>query len=151
MTNNRWWKCAVAVLCRDTKIEVHVETNRPFNGRVYALGRSETCNIDVQNSDTFRLDLSMNGGDCNTQSMNGMFTNTIVLQHHSVVMTKGDKIYKIKCTYDMSPRNVSFGMMPIRYCTCHKHPTIPKNPPKSPNILTQSITYKLLSAISVHS
>ncbi len=106
---------SVAVQCRDTKIEVLVKTNRPFNGRVYALGRSETCNIDVQNSDTFRLDLSMNGGDCNTQSMSGMFTNTIVLQHHSVVMTKGDKIYKIKCTYDMSPRNVSFGMMPIRY------------------------------------
>lgn len=105
----------VGVHCRDTKIEVLIKTNKPFSGRVYALGRSETCNIDVQNSDTFRLDLSMNGGDCNTQSMSGMFTNTIVLQHHSVVMTKGDKIYKIKCTYDMSPRNVSFGMMPIRF------------------------------------
>ena len=104
----------VGVHCRDTKIEVLIKTNKPFSGRVYALGRSETCNIDVQNSDSFRLDLSMNGGDCNTQSMSGMFTNTIVLQHHSVVMTKGDKIYKIKCTYDMSPRNVSFGMMPIR-------------------------------------
>ena len=100
--------------CRDTKIEVLVKTNKPFNGRVYALGRSETCNVDIQNSDAFRLDLTMTGGDCNTQSMAGMFTNTIVLQHHSVVMTKADKIYKIKCTYDMSPRNVSFGMMPIR-------------------------------------
>ncbi|KZS20435.1 Uncharacterized protein APZ42_012806 [Daphnia magna] len=94
----------VGVHCRDTKIEVLIKTNRPFSGRVYALGRSETCNIDVQNSDSFRLDLTMNGGDCNTQSMSGMFTNTIVLQHHSVVMTKGDKIYKIKCTYDMSPQ-----------------------------------------------
>lgn len=104
----------MAVQCRDTKIEVLVKTNKPFNGRVYALGRSETCNVDIQNSDAFRLDLTMTGGDCNTQSMAGMFTNTIVLQHHSVVMTKADKIYKIKCTYDMSPRNVSFGMMPIR-------------------------------------
>lgn len=43
-----------------------------------------------------------------------MFTNTVILQHHSVVMTKADKIYKVKCTYDMSPKDVTFGMMPIR-------------------------------------
>ena len=105
----------VNVHCRDTKIEVLVKSSKPFNGRVYALGRSETCNVVIQNSDTFRLDLTMIGGDCNTQSVNGMYTNTIVLQHHNVVLTKADKIYKIKCTYDMSPRNVTFGMMPIRY------------------------------------
>jgi len=128
----------VAVHCRDTKIEVHVQTNRPFNGRVYALGRSETCNIDVQNSDTFRLDLSMNGGDCSTQSLNGMFTNTIVLQHHSVVMTKGDKIYKIKCTYDMSPRNISFGMMPIRDPDMISITSAPTAPPPRIRILTPS-------------
>lgn len=125
----------VGVHCRDTKIEVLVKTNRPFSGRVYALGRSETCNIDVQNSDSFRLDLTMNGGDCNTQSMSGMFTNTIVLQHHSVVMTKGDKIYKIKCTYDMSPRNVSFGMMPIRDPDMISITSAPAAPPPRIRIL----------------
>lgn len=30
-------------------------------------------------------------------------------------MTKADKIYKVKCTYDMSSKNITFGMMPIRY------------------------------------
>lgn len=45
----------------------------------------------------------------------GVFSNTVVLQHHSVVMTKADKIYKVKCTYDMSSKNITFGMMPIRY------------------------------------
>lgn len=29
-------------------------------------------------------------------------------------MTKADKIYKVKCTYDMSSKNITFGMMPIR-------------------------------------
>lgn len=125
----------VAVQCRDTKIEVLVKTNKPFSGRVYALGRSETCNIDVQNSDSFRLDLTMTGGDCNTQSMGGMFTNTIVLQHHSIVMTKGDKIYKIKCTYDMSPRNVSFGMMPIRDPDMISITSAPAAPPPRIRIL----------------
>lgn len=77
----------------------------------------------------------MNGGDCNTQSMSGMFTNTIVLQHHSVVMTKGDKIYKIKCTYDMSPRNVSFGMMPIRDPDMISITSAPAAPPPRIRIL----------------
>lgn len=29
-------------------------------------------------------------------------------------MTKADKIYKVKCTYDMSSKNITFGMVPIR-------------------------------------
>lgn len=104
----------MSVHCKDTRIAVQVRTNKAFNGRIYALGRSETCNIDVINSDTFRLDLTMGGQDCNTQQIQGIYTNTVVLQHHSVVMTKADKIYKVKCTYDMSSKNITFGMMPIR-------------------------------------
>ena len=60
---------AVTVHCKDTRIVVNVNTNRPFSGRIYSLGRSETCNVDVINSDSFRLDLTMSGQDCNTQSV----------------------------------------------------------------------------------
>lgn len=56
----------------------------------------------------------MGGQDCNTQAVSGIYSNTVVLQHHSIVMTKADKIYKVKCTYDMSSKNITFGMMPIR-------------------------------------
>jgi len=104
----------VTVHCKDTRIVVNVGTNRPFSGRIYALGRSETCNVDVINSDSFRLDLTMSGQDCNTQSVSGVYTNTVVVQRHSVVMTKTDKIYKVRCTYDTTSRNITFGMMPIR-------------------------------------
>ena len=62
------WFHVVSVHCKDTRIVVNVGTNKPFSGRIYALGRSETCNVDVINSDTFRLDLTMAGQDCNTQS-----------------------------------------------------------------------------------
>lgn len=44
-----------------------------------------------------------------------MYINTVVIQHHSIVMTKTDKIYKIRCTYDMTSKNITFGMLPIRY------------------------------------
>lgn len=67
----------VSVLCKDTRIAVQVRTNKPFNGRIYALGRSETCNIDVLNSDLFRLDLTMAGQDCNTQSAVSICNNAL--------------------------------------------------------------------------
>ncbi|KAJ8888659.1 hypothetical protein PR048_008151, partial [Dryococelus australis] len=119
----------VSVNCKDTRIAIQVRTNKPFNGRIYALGRSETCNNDIQNSDLFRLDLTMNGQDCNTQSVIGVYTNTVVLQHHSIVMTKADKIYKVKCTYDMSSKNITFGMMPIRDPEMISITSAPEAPP----------------------
>ncbi|XP_011299683.1 uncharacterized protein tyn [Fopius arisanus] len=125
----------VSVDCKDTRIAVQVRTNKPFNGRIYALGRSETCNIDVSNSDLFRLDLTMSGQDCNTQSVTGVYSNTVVLQHHSVVMTKADKIYKVKCTYDMSSKNITFGMMPIRDPDMISITSAPEAPPPRIRIL----------------
>ncbi|KAK5649576.1 hypothetical protein RI129_000605 [Pyrocoelia pectoralis] len=125
----------VSVNCKDTRIAVQVRTNKPFNGRIYALGRSETCNVDVLNSDLFRLDLTMTGQDCNTQSVIGVYSNTVVLQHHSVVMTKADKIYKVKCTYDMSSKNITFGMMPIRDPEMISITSAPEAPPPRIRIL----------------
>ncbi|XP_071050814.1 uncharacterized protein [Onthophagus taurus] len=125
----------VSVNCKDTKIAVQVRTNKPFNGRIYALGRSETCNMDVIDSDLFRLDLTMSGQDCNTQSVTGIYSNTVVLQHHSVVMTKADKIYKVKCTYDMSSKNITFGMMPIRDPEMISITSAPEAPPPRIRIL----------------
>ncbi|UYV79377.1 hypothetical protein LAZ67_17002369 [Cordylochernes scorpioides] len=104
----------VSIQCTESKIAVHVKTNKPFRGRIYALGRSETCNAHVHNSQKFQLDLSLTGQECNTQSMGGVYTNTVVLQHHNVVLTKADKVYNVRCTYETSSRNVTFGMMPVR-------------------------------------
>jgi len=104
----------VSLKCTDTRIVVNVRTSRPFHGRIYALGRSETCNAHIRNSQQFQLDMSLSGQDCNTQSLAGVYTNTVVLQHHNVVLTKADKVYHIRCTYETTSRNVSFGMMPVR-------------------------------------
>ncbi|KAI1289794.1 hypothetical protein HDE_08363 [Halotydeus destructor] len=104
----------VTLKCTDTKILVNVKTSKPFHGRIYALGRSETCNAHIRNSQQFNLDMSLSGQDCNTQSVGGVYTNTVVLQHHNVVLTKADKVYHVRCTYETTSRNVSFGMMPVR-------------------------------------
>lgn len=49
-----------------------------------------------------------------TAVQSGTYTNTIVLQHHNVVLTKADKVYHVRCTYETASRNVSFGMMPVK-------------------------------------
>jgi hypothetical protein len=63
----------VSLKCTDTRIVVNVRTSRPFHGRIYALGRSETCNAHIRNSQQFQLDMSLGGQDCNTQSLVGKY------------------------------------------------------------------------------
>lgn len=58
----------VALKCTDTKMVVNVRTQKPFHGRIYALGRSETCNANIKNQNQFQLDMYLTGQDCNTQS-----------------------------------------------------------------------------------
>lgn len=58
----------VALKCTDTKMVVNVKTQRPFFGRIYALGRSETCNANIKNQNQFQLDMYLTGQECNTQS-----------------------------------------------------------------------------------
>lgn len=65
----------------------------------------------------------------------GVYSNTVVLQHHSVVMTKADKIYRVKCTYDMSSKNITFGMMPIRDPDMISITSAPEAPPPRIRIL----------------
>jgi hypothetical protein len=65
----------VTLKCTDTKILVNVKTSKPFHGRIYALGRSETCNAHIRNSQQFNLDMSLGGQDCNTQSVVSIHTS----------------------------------------------------------------------------
>ncbi|XP_013782184.1 uncharacterized protein LOC106466448, partial [Limulus polyphemus] len=130
--------CTISIQCTDTKMVVFVRTNKPFHGRIYALGRSETCQASVKNGNQFDLDVSLKGQDCNTESVGGVFTNTVVLQHHSIVMTKSDKVYNIRCTYETSSKNVSFGMMPVRDPDTAHVTGAPEAPLPSIHILAQS-------------
>lgn len=50
-------------------------------------------------------------------------------------MTKADKIYKVKCTYDMSSKNITFGMMPIRDPEMIHITSSPEAPPPRIRIL----------------
>ena len=58
----------VSLRCTDTRITVNVRTSQPFHGRIYALGRSETCNEKINNLQYFSLEMPLSGEQqCNTQ------------------------------------------------------------------------------------
>lgn len=79
----------VTLKCTDTKILVNVKTSKPFHGRIYALGRSETCNAHIRNSQQFQLDMSLSGQDCNTQSVVRLRANqsrtSITIEHLNLI------------------------------------------------------------------
>lgn len=69
----------VSLKCTDTKMVINVKTQRPFFGRIYALGRSETCNANIKNQNQFQLDMYLTGQECNTQSAVSMIVQFLVL------------------------------------------------------------------------
>lgn len=70
----------VALKCTDTKMVVNVKTQRPFFGRIYALGRSETCNANIKNQNQFQLDMYLTGQECNTQSVVSIIPAAVAVQ-----------------------------------------------------------------------
>lgn len=73
----------VSLKCTDTKMVINVKTQRPFFGRIYALGRSETCNANIKNQNQFQLDMYLTGQECNTQSaVSNKHTYTYYIYYH---------------------------------------------------------------------
>ncbi len=103
------WKSDVTT-CRSHNVKNAVFTFSRFLicWKVYFFALSDGFLKHITNMDSKFLTIQL------LLSQTGVFSNTVVIQHHSVVMTKADKIYKVKCTYDMSSKNITFGMMPIR-------------------------------------
>lgn len=86
----------VALKCTDTKMVVNVKTQRPFFGRIYALGRSETCNANIKNQNQFQLDMYLTGQECNTQSAVSSSIRTICINKCVCVCVVSDVDARIK-------------------------------------------------------
>lgn len=86
----------VSLKCTDTRITVNVRTSKPFYGRIYALGRSETCNAHIRNSQSFQLEMSLSGQDCNTQSLVSSFCAIYCLKLFISVFKRAQKYIQTK-------------------------------------------------------
>ncbi|XP_014665198.1 PREDICTED: uncharacterized protein LOC106807395 [Priapulus caudatus] len=96
--------------CRDGAIVFGQVADQPFTGKLYAKGRSKTCFKQIENELRFEMEIPLNSPECNTvQKDVGVFVNTVVVQHHPMLVTKQDKAYRVACRYNTLEKTISNG------------------------------------------
>lgn len=94
-----------------------------FKGRMFVLGRPEECGVHGRHTDMTTITLPIIGS--NTQrnrcdvvvaksanSNRKLATAVIVVQHHPVIQTVGDRVTKVSCAVGSSPRPSFLGSKP---------------------------------------
>ncbi|KAK0096387.1 hypothetical protein PV326_005623 [Microctonus aethiopoides] len=118
------------VSCGNTSLTIQLETTEPFNGRVYASGYSETC--DVQGTGLNRTILQLRIPDKNEITQGNIECGiipafavdsnnetriavwvTVIVQFNPIIQRLGDQAVRVGCTLDDNevplPRNITIG------------------------------------------
>lgn len=89
-------------------MKTHIATNRIFNGKIYDRMKPNSCLTDVSNSLSFEISMSYSDMSCDVKQVEaGRFTNSLVIQHHDLIVTSADLGLNIQCHYDLSNRTVA--------------------------------------------
>ncbi|VVC31381.1 Hypothetical protein CINCED_3A009457 [Cinara cedri] len=112
----------LSVSCSDDSMLVTLRSPG-FKGRMFVLGRPEECGVNGRHTDMTTITLPIIGS--NTQrnrcdvvvaksasSNRKLATAVIVVQHHPVIQTVGDRVTKVSCAVGSSPRPLFLGSRP---------------------------------------
>jgi len=94
-----------------------------FKGRMFVLGRPEECGVNGRHTDTTTITLPIieNHSERNlcdvvlARSANNnkkLATAVIVVQHHPIIQTVGDRVTKVSCAVGSSPHRPFLGSRP---------------------------------------
>ncbi|XP_018321811.1 uncharacterized protein LOC108734666 [Agrilus planipennis] len=98
----------VSIDCRSGDVMVRIQTNKIFDGKVYAKGSPNSCVQDINNSLEFDLEMGYDNLECNVKKQGlGKYFNEIVIQHHDKIVTSSDLGLAISCNYDLTNKSVS--------------------------------------------
>ncbi|XP_034231459.1 uncharacterized protein LOC117639693 [Thrips palmi] len=101
----------VTIDCRGTDMVARVQTNKVFNGKVYAKSRPNSCVSDVVNSLDFQLKLGYHDLNCDVkQDAPGKFSADIIIQHHDQIVTGQDVGLSARCSYSLENSTVGHGV-----------------------------------------
>ncbi len=100
---------AVSLVCTDTSMTVTLNTEDAFNGKIFAVSRPRKCAIRgaglLQTSLTFAYEDPED--QCGVELEDkGIFSNTIVIQHHPMIQQKGDRAIKLYCFFEVAADKV---------------------------------------------
>lgn len=87
-----------------------------FKGRMFVLGRPEECGVNGRHTDLTTVTLpivenSMQRNRCDVlvaksaNSNRKLATAVVVVQHHPIIQTVGDRVTKVSCAVGSSQRN----------------------------------------------
>lgn len=92
-------------------MKIHIETNKLFNGKIYAQSQPKKCVNDIRNQLHFDLSVPYTNVNfnhdqdwlqCDTrQPSSGRFANDIIIQHHDLVLTTKDLALGVFCKFDL--------------------------------------------------
>ena len=100
---------AVSLACTATSMTVTLATDDAFGGKLFAytnprgcaargIGLTETALTFAYEEDATRCGVQLES--------KGVFSNTVVIQHHPVIQQKGDRAIKLYCYFELAADKV---------------------------------------------
>lgn len=94
-----------------------------FKGRMFVLGRPEECGVNGRHTDMTTMTLpivnnNMERNRCDVVLARSANTNrklataVVVVQHHPVIQTVGDRVTKVSCAVGSNPHHSFLGSRP---------------------------------------
>ncbi|XP_059096063.1 uncharacterized protein LOC131890668 isoform X2 [Tigriopus californicus] len=95
----------VSLVCTATSMTITLNTEEAFTGKLFAFRNPKQCAI--RGTGTTQTALTFEYEDpnqrCGTErEAEGVFTNTIVVQHHPIIQQKGDRAIKLYCFFEIA-------------------------------------------------
>ena len=95
----------MSLVCTATTMTVTLATEDPFRGKLFAYKNPRTCATKGRGDTETSLTFAYEGDEdkCGVVlEEKGVFSNTIVVQHHPIIQQKGDRAIKLYCFFEVA-------------------------------------------------
>lgn len=99
----------VSLVCTETDMTVTLNTEEAFRGKIFAVDNPRECSVKGAGRTETSLTFSYEDPDdvCGVELEDkGVFSNTVVIQHHPVIQQKGDRAIKLYCFFEVTSDKV---------------------------------------------
>ncbi|XP_022649939.1 uncharacterized protein LOC111245612 [Varroa destructor] len=97
--------------CDEEAMVLTLNTLEPFEGRIYSKVDNPPpgdCEVAGRGDRSTTLAMSLRSRRCGVDTEeDGVFTSTIVIQHHPLIQQKGDRVIKLFCSFDAVNKTVT--------------------------------------------
>ncbi|RWS31259.1 hypothetical protein B4U80_01867 [Leptotrombidium deliense] len=102
---------AVDIRCEANSMTAMITTSGPFRGRLFTLTHPHECyNVGNEQDNLIALSIPLHGRQCGTMNVgNGTFQNSLVIQHHPLILRDSDRRVDVACDYHRIKRKLRGG------------------------------------------